>query len=163
METAATLIKSALQEILVQASEAPIEADQAQDAIRYLNRMMAALQANGIDLGYTNVTSLASPITVPDGAIDGMVSNLALRLFPQYSEPGTPVDQVLFREAAEGMKILERLGVTISPTSYPSILPVGSGNESDGAWDDRFYADPSQAVLDERGGFISIETNTELP
>jgi hypothetical protein len=92
-----------------------------------------------------------------------MVSNLALRLFPQYSEPGTPVDQVLFREAAEGMKILERLGVTISPTSYPSILPVGSGNESDGAWDDRFYADPSQAVLDERGGFISIETNTELP
>lgn len=163
METAATIINSALQDILVQASEAPIEADQAQDAIRYLNRMMAALSADGINLGYTAVTSLASPITVHDGAMDGIVSNLAVRLFPQYSPPGTPIDPLLVQAARDGMKVMEKLGVTIIPTSYPGTLPIGSGNEGDYVWNDRYYPESDAAILDESGGFISVESGTELP
>ena len=94
-ETAGDIIKDALQEILVQGAEAPFEADETQGAIRYLNRMMARFAVDGINLGYTTVTSVGDLITVPDGAIDGMVKNLAVSLFPQYAAPGTPVSPIL--------------------------------------------------------------------
>jgi hypothetical protein len=161
METAADVIKSALQEILVQASEAPIQADEAQTAIKYLNRMMSKLAASGINLGYTRVSNLGDPITVPDGAIDGMVSNLAVRLFPQFSSPGTQIDQILVMAARDGMDTLEQLGVNIGPTSYPDTMPIGSGNEWDRSWGNHFYTDDENPVLTEQGGFISVESGTE--
>ena len=164
METANDVIKSALQEILVQASEAPIQADQAQDGIRYLNRMMAKFAAQGINLGYTSVTSLASPITVSDGALDGIVKNLALSLFPQYSAPGTAINPLLIQQAREGLDVMRMLAIdSIGPSFYPSSLPIGSGNESDNSIADKFYTEPSEEVLGESGGFISIESGTELP
>ncbi len=46
METANTVIVDALQQILVQASEASISADEAQTAIRYMNRYMARLKSD---------------------------------------------------------------------------------------------------------------------
>ena len=58
METADAIVTDALQELIIQASEASINPDEAQTAIRYLNRMMARLAARGINLGYTNVSSL---------------------------------------------------------------------------------------------------------
>ena len=164
METASDVIKSALQEILVQASEAPIQADQAQDGIRYLNRMMAKFAAQGISLGYTSVTSLASPITVGDGALDGIVKNLALSLFPQYSAPGTAINPLLIQQAREGLDVMRMLAIdSIGPSFYPSSLPVGSGNENSGPLSDNFYTAPSEEILGESGGFISIESGTETP
>ena len=41
MENADTVIRDALQQILVQASEAAISADEARTAIRFMNRYMA--------------------------------------------------------------------------------------------------------------------------
>jgi len=161
METAADIIKSALQEILVQASEAPIEADEAQTAIKYLNRMMFRFAADGINLGYTKVSNLGDPITVPDGAIDGIVSNLAVRLFPQFSAPTTQIDPILMGDAREGLKTLEMLGVHVGPTSFPSTLPIGSGNEWEGSWGDHFYPESDNPILTEQGGFISLESGTE--
>jgi hypothetical protein len=163
METAGSVIKSALQEILVQASESPIEADEAQDALVYLNRLMSMYDADGINLGYTAVTSLASPITVADGAIMGIVKNLAVTLFPQFSAPGTQINPILIQEARDGLKVMEKLGVFIIPTSYPDTLPIGSGNEWDSGWNDHFYSDAALAVTTEQGGFIAVEDGTELP
>jgi len=165
METAATIIKSALQEILVQASESDLEADEIQDGIRYLNRMMAKYAAQGITLGYTQVTSLADPITVPDGALDGMVKNLALSLQPQFAAPGTPVSQLLALQAREGLDTMRQIAIqSIGPTFYPDTLPRGSGNEEQTAFRaDHFYTTPEEQIELEQGGFISIEQNTENP
>ncbi len=163
METAADIIKSALQEILVQASEAPIEADEAQGAIKYLNRMMAKYAAEGINLGYTVISNLGDLVTIPDGAVDGVVSNLGVRLFPQYASPGSPPDPLLIQAARDGLDAMRDIAVTVGPTSFPSTLPIGSGNEWDNGWNDHFYTEDAAAVLTEQGGFISIESGTELP
>lgn len=164
-ETANDVIVSALQEIVVQASEAPIEADEAQDAIKYMNRMMDKFAAQGIKLGYTKVSSLGDDVTVPDGAVDGVVANLSLALKPQFGSPGTPTDPVLFERARDGLDAMRMLSIeSIGPTFYPETLPVGSGNEGDNSFgNDHFYPDKSEEVITEQGGFISIEQNTELP
>ena len=115
METANTVIVDALQQILVQASEASISADEAQTAIRYMNRYMARLDAKGIDLGYTVVSNLGDPITIPDGAIDGLVTNLAVSLAPQYD---VQLTQGLMLEAKAGQDAM--LSIAFSIGTSPS-------------------------------------------
>lgn len=160
METANTVITDALQELLIQASEAPIEAAEAQTAIRYLNRMMTRLDALGISLGYTVVTNLADPITVPDGAIDGVVKNLAISLAKQYGAAVTPD---LAKEAKDGLDAMRLLAVTVNPSSYGDTLPIGSGNEGDQIYSSHFYEPDATTIANETGGTIATESGTVIP
>lgn len=127
-ETGESVISSALQEILVQASEAPLEPDDFEVGRVSMNRMMDSYAASGINLGYTTVNKLADPITVPDGAIDGMVFNLAIRLAPQYDRP---VSIDLKDNAKDGKEAMRSIAFTILPSAFPDTLPRGSGNEQD--------------------------------
>lgn len=158
-DTAATLISDALGEILVSAAEQPVEAAQMSGAIRVLNRMMAAWSSAGIALGYTAITGPSDAITVPDGALDGLVTNLAVRLAPQYDESVTPE---LLKAANDGMKAIRQIAVTTTRTPYPCTLPVGSGNEWDiaGSVTDKFYPCTTDTVLTEEGGNIQLENDT---
>ncbi len=143
-ETAKSVITSALQEIGVQAVEATIEPSEAQDAITYMNRMMASFSVTGINLGYTKISNLGDTVTISDGALQAVVKNLALALQPQFGSAGDPINQLLVIQARDGMDTLRNIAVTISPSSFPSTLPVGSGNEGDNIFsNDHFYNDPS--------------------
>lgn len=150
METAATVIQDALQEIQVQGSESPVMATDQQTGIRYLNRMMTSLAAKGINLGYTVVTHPNDPITIADGAIEGMVSLLAIRLCTQYDIPPTPL---LMNSGKEGLASMRALSINISPSSYGATLPRGSGNE--------WFGD-SYHFYDTAENLFTSETNNNL-
>lgn len=155
METANDIITDALQELIVQAAEQPVQAVDFQTGRRYLNRMMAGLDADGIALGYTVVTSPDDLVTVPDGAIQGIVFNLAILLATTY---GVPVGQLLAIKADGGLKTMRNIAVTIQPTSYPCTLPIGSGNEGVNSTDDyHFYGCSEDEILTEQGGSILLE------
>jgi len=161
MEKAGDIIKDALTEITVLGAEAPVEPTDAQSAIRYMNRMMAALDVRNIDLGYTEVSSLADDITVPAGANEGMVALLAMKLWTQYSD-GTPPPPVLISSVTDGLDAMRVLAVTVGQTEYPSTLPIGSGNEGDSTFiTDHFYADLQADILAESTGSIGLEESTE--
>lgn len=157
METAETVVKDALQELLVQASEAPIEASEAQTAIRYMNRMMFEFDAQGITLGYTKVDNLGDPVTIPDGAYNGVVYNLAIRLASQY---GAQVTASLTFAADSGIDAMRRIAVEVLPTQYPSTLPIGSGNEWDSETWPKFYPGEDESILNETDNYIQTESNT---
>ena len=160
-ETAGDIIKDALFEITVLGAEAPVEPTDAQGAIRYLNRMMAAFDADGIPLGYTEVSSFADLMTVPAGAIAGMVAQLAVMLWDQFSE-GQPAPSTLLARALSGKNTMRNLAVTIGSTEYPSTLPIGSGNEGDGTFrTDHFYPDLESTILAETTGSVGLEESTE--
>lgn len=155
MATVAQIIKYALQEIITQASEAPLEPDEYQDCIFALNTMMAEYDASGIHLGFTEVTSLGNTITVPAGAISGIVSNLGLRVAPQFQGV---VSQELMKKASEGYKTMCKLGVTIEPTQFGGLMPLGSGNER---WNGRtFYPELTESIEAEVNNNIQVESST---
>lgn len=156
MTTAAQLVKAIAQEILVQASEAPIEADESNDIIFALNSFMFDLDANGVSLGYTEVTDLGNQITVPAGAIRGIVANVALEIAPQF---GVPIPAYLPQKARDGMDTLRRLGITLQPSSYGATLPIGSGNEYD-YFNSHFYPDEQDQILSETNEDILLEDDT---
>jgi hypothetical protein len=159
MATAAQVLKAALQRILVQASEADLEADEYQDAIFAMNNYMLALDAEGVSLGYTVVSDLGDDITIPVGALRGLIANVAIEVSPDYN--GT-VSNALLLAAIAGEKTMRHLGQRIPVSSYHGTLPIGSGNEGGRVrvMNDHFYADMEAEILSETTGAIGLETGT---
>lgn len=125
MITAGKLAERSLKRNLVQASEAPLEADETQDFLDHLNDWMAALEVNSIRLGYTPVSNVSDYVTIPDGAVGAVVDNMAVYTAPDFNGTVTPQ---LERAAMKGMQVLRRLGGPRPITQYPSTLPRGSGS-----------------------------------
>jgi len=158
MATAAIVTKAILQEILVHGAESELEAVEFQDTVFAMNNYMTAQAANGINLGYTVVSDLGDDITVPAGALQGIISNVAVMIAPQF---GAQVDQALIAKAKVGLNAMRKLGITIQPMAYPSTLPVGSGNEGDGNFsNDHFFPGPDENLITETGQNIGLESNT---
>ncbi len=156
METAQSIINDALQEILVQASEQPIQPVDFQTAKRYLNRMMAIVPFTG--LGYTTVTLPDDAITIPDAAIEGVIFNLAKRLLTTYDMPLTAE---LARSARDGLQEIRRITVKIEATQFSCTLPVGSGHNFDNGFSNRtFFPCPDDELLTERDDAILLESDT---
>ena len=158
-ESAGDIIKDSLGEVTLYGAEATIESVDAQLAIRYMNRMMAAFDADGIDLGYTEVSGLADEVTVPAGAMNGVVTQLAIMLWNQFSEDGIPPD--LVARGVSGKNTMRNITVTVGASEYPDTLPVGSGNEGDGTYINHFYPDLQDTILAETNGSIGLEEETE--
>jgi hypothetical protein len=156
METAQEVINDILQEIVVQASEQPIQTVDFQTARRYLNRMMSMVPYVG--LGYTKVTLPSDLITIPDAAVIGVIKNCAVLLLSTYD---MPITTELNAAARDGLKEIRRLTVNILPTSMPCTLPIGSGNEQENTFNNQhFYACPSDDIATEQGGSILLESDT---
>lgn len=150
METAYNVITDALKEISALPAESKIPQDKAQAGIFYLNAMMADFSVKGINLGYTYVADFSDAITVEDGALDGIVKNLAMELMPVYGDDLT--DQSLFQQAIDGYKSLQQIALTTpAPMAHPNRFPAGSGNQSIRTVE--FYDEPRTPILrEDRGG-----------
>lgn len=159
METAQSLINDALFELQINEAEQSVEAVDFETAKRYLNRMMAQFDADGISLGYTEVNNAADPITVAPGAINGMIYNLAIRLANQYN---VAVTEALAANAKLGLDTMRKLSVFVTATPYPGTLPIGSGNEWDSGRYNTFYPEENEAVTTETGRYIQLEDNTDV-
>jgi hypothetical protein len=159
MATAAQVLKAALQRILVQGSEAEFEPDEYQDAIFDMNNYMLDLDAKGIALGYTFVSDLGDDITVPVGALRGVIANVAIEIAPDYN--GT-ISPALVKAASDGLDTMRLLGTSIPTTRFPGTLPLGAGNEGDrvGLFGQHFFPDLEAEILAETTGAIGLELGT---
>lgn len=146
MATAAQVIKAALQRILVQGSDSDLEPDEYADAMFSMNVLMGELNSRGISLGYTDVDNLADIITVPTGALRGLIANLAVEISPDYNGTISPGLQAA---AVQGEDTMYKIGVTMGVSAYPDTLPIGSGNSYQPGWQDAFYPDLEEEILAE--------------
>lgn len=158
-EKASDVILDALKEIVAIPSEASVGAYEAQVGIFYLNAMMQDFAVNGINVGYTIIDSLGDEMTVPDGALEPIVKNLAIEMSPVFKETLTSSD--LFEQAQDGINTLLQISLpTIANAAYPSTLPMGSGNYS-GTLGDTFYSELPNQILTENNGYIAPENADE--
>ena len=126
-ETAQSLISDILQELTINAAEQSIPAVDFQTAVRYLNRWMSEQDADGIKLGFTEVTNPEDAITVAAGAINGIIFNVAISLSTTYDIVVTPE---LAIKARNGLNVMIKLGSPIQGSKYTSNTPRGSGNQT---------------------------------
>ncbi len=150
---------AALSNILVQGSEAPLEPDEYQDFIFAMNNFMTDLDAKEIQLGYTIVDSLDDEVTIPPGALRGLIFNMGIESAPQY---GGVIMPDLRQFAKDGLETMRKLGQVQATSHYPETLPIGSGNEGElnGNFGYHFYPGEENKILAETTGCISLEVNT---
>jgi hypothetical protein len=158
MATVAQVAKASLQRILVQASEAPLQPDEYSDFIFAMNNYMNDLDASGIQLGYTEVSALGDDVTIPTGALRGLIANMAIEVAPDYNGI---ISQGLVKAARDGFNTMRLIGQSMGVSKMPSTLPIGSGNEDNlYGFSGHFYPDAEAEILAESTGAIGLEQNT---
>jgi len=163
MTTAAQVLSAALKQLLVEAEDAPLESDDYADAMFAMNNWVAELAAAGTELGYTPVTNVADVITVPAGAILGIISNVAVVIAPIY---GQQVSPALGVSAERGVRTLQKIGRKKVQMSMPTTLPTGSGNQyaAGSSTDYNFFGATVAAILSMVGNtFTSTPSAAATP
>jgi hypothetical protein len=89
---------------------------------------MAEEDAMGTSLGWTVIVNASDTITIPDGAINGLIYNTALNLATSYD---VSVNPLLFEKAKDSLNVMRIIGNPPPKSSYPSNMPIGSGNGYD--------------------------------
>ena len=125
MATVKEVVTDALEEILEHQSEAPVEQADGLSVMRTLNDMLFMWDAKGVALGYTKVSNMGEELTVADGAIFGIKKLLAISIAPRFN---AEISQALVSDAKDGWKAILSLTQQDMSMSYPTILPLGSGN-----------------------------------
>lgn len=154
---ASEIVEDSLTDIIVAGAEAPIEAVDARLAIRYLNDMVFQWDASGITTGFTKVSDLGDTITVPDGIIRTVKSNLSVELLSAFNKA---IPQSLALKAQDSFNNMLIQLVNLPHAAFPGTLPLGAGNEC--ITRRRFFPDPDDAqTLTEQSGSILLEDDTE--
>ena len=105
---------------------------QYESSMRTLDMMMATWNATGIRLSYPLPSSpqnsdLDAETNVPDSAVEAIVTNLGIRIAPEF---GKIVSPDLKQIAKEALSTLSSLFVFPMERQFPSTLPLGAGNNS---------------------------------
>lgn len=118
-----------------------------EDAMRTLDSMMAAWNAEGLRLSYPIPSSpessdLDQETTVPDSANEAIIMNLGIRLAAQF---GKTISPDLKTVAKQAKAILLSRSTQAIEKQYPETLPLGAGNKQ--YLNDRvFYPPPEDKV-----------------
>ena len=147
-------VRDALQEIGQQAAEQPIKPDEMATGIRYMNRFMRSFAYLG--LGYAIITSSSQEVTIPQYAEEWLMLGLAKRLMPSFPS----VDDSTKADIREAYNIaynnLLLQNGQAPEMSFPSTLPVGSGNGD--CYDEIFYPEDANNILQEDRNNILLES-----
>lgn len=145
MATALDIINRSMSLIGVKSSGVELSDEEIDDAIESMNDMMLALDAEGVRLSYSVVTSSSDNITSPDWAYGMMKYNLALLLADEYNKN---VTASLASFAQKYMMVVRNRVVNISQPRFSDTLPTGSGhNNGCGYLNNRYFNDTDSGDL----------------
>lgn len=125
MSTVADIIRDALRHLRVQDPRQALSAEDARDGMRMLNLMMRRWEANGLALGWIDVTDVTEILPLPPEAEIGVGFNLAVLLRPSY---GAELDPDVKEGADLYLGELERDVLRVSPIRHGASLPVAEGD-----------------------------------
>lgn len=159
VETARDILLSAFETMVVRMDEETLTASDEDTGVKEINWIMTELSEDGVDLGFTLLTKISDPVTIPKGLMRSLVSMLAFSLWPKYRTI-EPTGSVLAGEK-RAREMMYKAGVEIGVTEYPGTLPRGSGNDYPSVLDNTFYTDYNDTIVTETNGSISLEDDTE--
>lgn len=132
MTQAIDIIRDALEQIRVCDANAAIDDNDAASALRALNTMMRAWEADGLSLGWSDVASVQDDMPTPPETDEAIGANLAVRLSSKY---GVQVSPITVSLATSGVSLIRAMIANndFARCSYDD-LPRGTGQSFGGGW-----------------------------
>lgn len=125
MATVSKIVSRSLRLLKVLDANEVAEAEQAEQAIDALNAMCTRWEANGLSIGWANVSGPDDTMPSPDEAEEAIVFNLAVRIAGEYSPPSS------FASVSEGARLflaeLRRDRLASAPLTLKTDLPARCG------------------------------------
>lgn len=123
MTQALQIIRDALGHLGVQDANAAVKANDTRDGLHALNLMMRAFEAEGLALGWSDLTEATDDMPTAPEADEAIGYNLAVRLRARFR---VSIDPDVVALATDGKALLSALvqGTSYERTAYPD-LPVG--------------------------------------
>lgn len=120
------IVRDALGHLGVLDANGAVKAIDMRDAIRALNMMVRRWEANGLALGWSDVSDPTDTLPVPPEAEQALGFNLAVRLRPRYR---VPLEADVIGMAAAGLSELRRDRIVEMPLALDSCaIPCGTYN-----------------------------------
>jgi len=154
------IITQALEEIGIASYTFDVEPDETQSALRRLDAMVAAWNAQGIQLGYPLVSDyMASDLddatAFPDWAVESATLGLAVRLAPSYGKQVSPDTKFNYGAALRAMYM--RTAKPTTTMGWPHGLPAGAGHKMWRDYDNPFLTKNSPEIEESPGNQVRIE------
>lgn len=120
MTTATQTISRSLRLLGVLDPVTPASAEDIATALPVLNALVTRWEANGLALGWANVSSASATLPIPPEADEAVAYNLACRLAPEY---GVSVVPEVMTYARDELACLRRDRLVSAPLTVRSDLP----------------------------------------
>lgn len=124
MSTAGEIVRDALMHLGVMDAHEAVEAQDMSDGIRVMNMMLRRWEANGLALGWNDVSSPDDLMPSPPEADEAIGYSLAVKLRARYGVAPSPD---VFQFANDGYAVLLRDRFIASPIRFKDHLPYGGG------------------------------------
>lgn len=127
MSTARDLVEAALRELGELAAGEPMNADDAQEVLTALNRMVKAWSLEGIRIEHTDL-ALGDTFLLPPDHEQAIITNLAERIAPLFeAQPSA----ITIREARRGLRLLKTYYFNLVDVKFEPGLLDFQNNRSD--------------------------------
>lgn len=124
------IVRDALGHLRVIDANAPVKPIDMRDAIRALNLMVRRWEADGLALGWSDVSEPTDVLPLPPEAEEAVGYNLALRLRARY---GVQIDPDIVALASAGLSALQRDRIVEMPLVLDrAFAPCGYNIWTDG-------------------------------
>jgi hypothetical protein len=132
-----------------------LQPQQLEGALRRLDTMLATWNGKGIRIGYPLPSSpedsdLDTETLVPDAANEAIITNLAVRIAPQYGKSLSMDTKVTAKQSYD--MLLSRAAMPME-MQLPASMPRGAGAK---AYDDPFVDNPEEPILAGRDGQLEF-------
>lgn len=131
MSSGTAIIEDALREIAAHSSASPADPESITLGMRVLNSMLSLWLSRNIQLGVTPLSVPGDELNEPPDVRNGIVSNLAIYLAPNFDNGQVVVSGDLRTRAHLDFIQIKALyqRLTIPKKVVSSTLPVGAGNQ----------------------------------
>lgn len=128
MTQAIDIIRDALEQIRVADANAAVDVNDSATALRALNAMMRSWEADGLSLGWADITHADDDLPTPPEADEAIGANLAIRLAARYGVQLNPTTPAI---AAAGVSLIRAMVAShdYARCSYAD-LPRGNAQRS---------------------------------
>lgn len=158
MTTKRQVVEDAFAELSLSGAVVDLTPEELQTGLGRLDRMLAHWDSRGVRIGY----ALPDPVLgsglddasgLPDGAVQTVVANLAVRLAAVY---GKELSQDTRNTAKQGLDVLLGQAATPRPVDFPATLPLGAGNKPWRGGNPFFPPPDAGAMQTTEGGALDI-------
>jgi hypothetical protein len=157
MQTVLRTLERGYSKISVKEAGIDLSDEEKSDGISEMNAMMWEHDADGLGVGWSDISSVNDVLPVPDWAISFVENGFAIRMAPEF---GRPIDPSLIAMYEQALRVVQKNNVVIPDICYPNILPVG-GDRTRRYRSGTFFIDQNKYALKAgTQGFIKDEEGT---